>query len=239
MHAYLDMVAPNHIEGAYFIEGHLWQRPLYFNGNHYSHWKERMKIFFQSTNYLVWDKIVSGPRFSTTKEGNPKPRSEWIEDDVKMVQTNARAINILYCAVSGAEYDKSLSSKMWNKLQVTHEGMDKIKETKMNILSYELELFYMNEGENIKDMFERFAKIIWYLKALGRTYTLNEQGVRILRCLPLAWSKVNTIESSSNLKELTYDELHGMLDKATNTQEGVNWVFAKTSFIFKIFSKHL
>lgn len=123
---------------------------------------------------------------------------------------------ILYCAINGSEYDKisccDNAKEMWDKLQVTHEGIDKVKETKMNMLVYELELFHMNEGVNIEDIFRCFAKIVGDLKSLGRNYSQYEQAVRILKCLLVAWqSKVDSIESNNNIKVLTYDELRGML----------------------------
>ncbi|KAF7839072.1 zf-CCHC domain-containing protein [Senna tora] len=44
-----------HLEGAYFAEGHATSRPPFFNGIHYSHWKARMKIFIQVIDYPSCD----------------------------------------------------------------------------------------------------------------------------------------------------------------------------------------
>jgi len=48
---------------------------------------------------------------------------------------------------------------MWDKLEVTYEGTDKVI-TIISLLVYEYELFQMKEGETIENMFARLSKII-------------------------------------------------------------------------------
>ncbi|KAL4325946.1 hypothetical protein GQ457_11G032210 [Hibiscus cannabinus] len=55
-------------------------KPPYFNGAHYSHWKNRMMIFVQSVDYLLWDIIEDGPTIPMKRVGElqiPKERHEW------------------------------------------------------------------------------------------------------------------------------------------------------------------
>nr|XP_009619215.1 uncharacterized protein LOC104111260 [Nicotiana tomentosiformis] len=42
---------------------------------------------------------------------------------------------------------------MWDKLEVTYEGTSKVKETPINMLVHDYELFQMKEGESIEEMF--------------------------------------------------------------------------------------
>nr|XP_009797843.1 PREDICTED: uncharacterized protein LOC104244177 [Nicotiana sylvestris] len=63
---------------------------------------------------------------------------------------------------------------MWEKLEVTYEGTSKVKETHINMLVHDYELFSMKEGESIEEMFARFSKIISNLKAFGKPYTSGE-----------------------------------------------------------------
>ncbi|KAF7833110.1 DUF4219 domain-containing protein/UBN2 domain-containing protein [Senna tora] len=172
-----------HLEGAYIAEGHATSIPPFFNGIHYSHWKARMKIFIQATDYPSWDVIMNGPKIPKKSVDGKQVEnlsSEWNEEDINLIQTNARAINILYCAVSGQEYDKifgcDTAKQMWDKLEVTHEGTScKVKETKINMLVHDYELFMMKEDESIDDMFDRFSKIVGDLKALERPYSDRDQ----------------------------------------------------------------
>ncbi|XP_070040214.1 uncharacterized protein [Nicotiana tomentosiformis] len=86
-----------------------------------------------------------------------------------VVQVNAKARNLLYNAISGEEYGKISScdttKEIWDKLEVTYEGTSKVKETHINMLVHDYELFQMKEGESIEEMFARFSKIISDLTA--------------------------------------------------------------------------
>ncbi|KAK8292027.1 hypothetical protein V6Z12_D06G095400 [Gossypium hirsutum] len=79
-------------------------RPPYFNGANYSHWKNRMTLFIKANGYAVWDIIM---------------------DD---------------------------------KLEVTHEGTNQVKKSKLGILTLDYESFKMKPKEDIKEMFDRVMK---------------------------------------------------------------------------------
>ncbi len=46
---------------------------------------------------------------------------------------------------------------MWDTLQVTHEGTNDVKRSRINTLTHEYELFRMNQNETIQDMQKRFT----------------------------------------------------------------------------------
>ena len=103
---------------------------------------------------------------------------------------NAKAKYLLTCALSKSEYDKIIScdsaKEIWDRLQVLHEGTDQVKETKINMLVHQYEMFKMLEHENIDEMTTRFMHIINQLKALGKRYTNAEMVRKILRSLSKA-----------------------------------------------------
>lgn len=93
---------------------------------------------------------------------------------------------------------------MWDKLDIIHEGTEKLKEARMYQLLHEYETFLMEEDETIKDMLGRVNKILGDLKALGRSYSNDEQVGKILRIL---WQPfVDTMEYESQA-QMSYDEL--------------------------------
>ena len=60
-----------------------------------------MSIFMISFDYEMWDIVMEGPYVptkpkSTSQELEPKPRDEWTDVELKKVQMNFKAINILY-----------------------------------------------------------------------------------------------------------------------------------------------
>ncbi|GAV67925.1 zf-CCHC domain-containing protein/DUF4219 domain-containing protein/UBN2 domain-containing protein, partial [Cephalotus follicularis] len=155
----------------------------FFYGNNYSHWKAKMTIFIQSLDYNLWDLIVDGPNLPTITNENgeiiSKPRNKYIDDDRKIVQY------VIICAINSNEFNRVSScvsaKEMWDRLEVTYEGTNQVKEAKINMLVHEYEMFTMHDNEDIKTMFTRFTNITNALQALGKIYTNSEMVRKILR----------------------------------------------------------
>src|SRR5215475_1950824 len=90
-------------------EGQSTTRPPFFNGENYPYWKERMRIFIQSTDYQIWNIITNKPEVPMKTEGDSqvlKAKAEWNAEDVRKIELNAKAINMMHCATSFDEYRK-------------------------------------------------------------------------------------------------------------------------------------
>jgi hypothetical protein len=123
---------------------------------------------------------------------------------------------MLYCALDANEFNRIFTcesaKEMWDKLGVTYEGTNQVKESKISRLVHEYELFCMKFEESIYEMFTRFTNFIYSLKALGKCYTNVENVRKILRSLPKHWdAKVTTIEEAKDLTKMSLDELLGSL----------------------------
>ena len=118
----------------------------------------------------------------------PKPEEEYNEDDIKKAQSNAKAINLLYCALSPTQFNRisgcDTGKKIWDMLQVIHEGIDQVKETRIDMLVHSYELFKMKSDKSISEMFTKFTDIINNLKSLRKTYPNHKIVGKILKCLP-------------------------------------------------------
>ena len=105
-----------------------------------------------------------------------------------MLQSNAKAMNILYCALDPNEFNRISScesaKEIWDRLEVTYEGTNQVKESKINILVHSNELFRMKSDESITEMFTRSTNIVNVLKSLGKVYPNSEHVRKILRLLP-------------------------------------------------------
>nr|XP_009757924.1 PREDICTED: uncharacterized protein LOC104210676 [Nicotiana sylvestris] len=205
------------IIGALFQEGTSQVRPPYFNGQYFSHWKVRMEIFAKAYDVKVCRVIKKGNYplpVATPPLTDPKDIDSYSKEQMKVVQLNNKARNLLHNAISGEEYEKISScdttKEMWDKFEVTYEGTNKVKETHINMLVHDYELFSMKEGESIEEMFAR--------------------------SLPTTWqTKVVTLESQ-DLNKLSYGELRGELiafEKThlnkTNQEEKKKIIAFKTS----------
>ena len=61
--------------------------------------------------------------------------------------------------------------QIWHILQVIHEGINNVKESKISILVHRFEIFKTDENETILEMITRFTDIMNSLIALGKEYT--------------------------------------------------------------------
>ncbi|KAL5581747.1 hypothetical protein UlMin_014189 [Ulmus minor] len=111
-------------------EGNSTTRPPIFNGNNYGYWKAIMIIFLQSMEYELWEVIEKRPYIPMNKvEGSlvEKSKSEWNDTDKKQISINAKAMNILFCALSMEEFNRIRSCKtakdIWNTLEYTTSEM--------------------------------------------------------------------------------------------------------------------
>ncbi|GAV68754.1 UBN2 domain-containing protein, partial [Cephalotus follicularis] len=120
-----------------------------------------------------------------------KPRNLYDNNDRKRVQINAKAKHIIICAINSNDFNRISScifaKEMWDRLEVTYEGTNQVKEAKIRMLVHDYEMFTMNENEDIKSMFSRFTNIINALQALDKTYSNSEMVRKMLRCLPRTW----------------------------------------------------
>ncbi|MQM09924.1 hypothetical protein Taro_042806, partial [Colocasia esculenta] len=143
-------------------------------------------------------------------------KNQWTDDDRKKVSLNCKAKSILCCALSKKEFNRVSACKstmeMWEKLRITNEGTDKVKETRIDILVTQYERFQMQPGESITQMFSRFTNITNGLTGLGKTYEIGDIVRKILRSLPSSWTpKVTAIEEANDLKRMSLEKLIGSL----------------------------
>ncbi|XP_058009141.1 uncharacterized protein LOC131183130 [Hevea brasiliensis] len=179
-----------------------------------------MRNFIQSVDIDAWRIIKNGPHVpqkngtGTTKV--PKHEDEYDDNDWKKISINAKAINILHCSLDLNEYNRvsgcQSAKQIWDKLEVTYEGTDVVKESRANLLIRDYELFDMRPGESIADMSTRFTDLVNLLKALGKKFEEAELVKKILRSLPKSWeAKTTVIQDTKDFKTFTYDELIGSL----------------------------
>ncbi|GAV71273.1 zf-CCHC domain-containing protein/DUF4219 domain-containing protein/UBN2 domain-containing protein [Cephalotus follicularis] len=200
------------------LEGSSITRPPFFDGNNYSFWKTRMTIFLQSLDYQLWHIIINGPMMPTRTIGvvSLKLENEFNDNGFRIIQLNSKAKHVLFCAVGPNEFNHISScdsaKEMWDLLEITYEGTNQVKESKISMLVHEYKLFLMHDHESISDMFTRFTKIINSLKNLGKSYPNQELVRKILRCLSKCWTpKVTVIEEAKDLSTLPLEQLLGSL----------------------------
>ena len=181
-------------------------------------------IYIQSIDYNIWEVIEFGPYVPTkiTKvDDKPdqtisKPREEYDEEDKRKLSLNARAKNLLYCALDKNEFNRistcDSAYDIWHALEITHLGTNKVKETKIKLLTKDFENFFMKQDEPIVDMITRFTDIINGLKGFDRKFTNGELVSKMLRSLSEDWNSLRMlIENTKDINTYPLEELYGTL----------------------------
>nr|ABH08430.1 putative integrase [Beta vulgaris] len=202
-------------------EGYSTQRPPMFNGKYYNYWKNRMEIFIKAENYQVWRVIEVGDfEVTTTNDKNEvtlKPLSDYDKSDFEKMEVNAMAIKLLHCGLGPHEHNRIMGCKsakqIWDLLEVTHEGTNEVKRSKIDLLMNQYELFCMKSKESIRDMFTRFTNIINELASLGKFISSEEQVRKVLRSLPKdRWmTKVTALQETKDFTKFNLEQLAGSL----------------------------
>jgi len=167
----------------------------------------------------VWHAVVNGrfqPQVVANGVAQDKPKTDWSDDDKKKVQYDLKARNILISFLGVNEYHSVSHSKtskyMWDALETLHEGTDEVKQSKINTLVQQYELFCMNDDETISFMQMIFTHIVNKLHNLGKTVSNEDCTNKILRCMTREWQpKVTAIKESQNLNALSMITLFGKL----------------------------
>ena len=82
--------------------GHSLVIPPHFNGNNYTYWKVRMKVFLKSLDERVWPSVENGWERPTT------PISEWNTAQKEATSFNSKAMNAIFNVVPMEEFKKNL-----------------------------------------------------------------------------------------------------------------------------------
>ncbi|GMI66773.1 hypothetical protein HRI_000346600 [Hibiscus trionum] len=141
--------------GSSMYESQSTTKPSFFNGDNYPFWKNRMRLFIKSNDYLVWDVIEDDPYISLKRDDEGKmvlkKKIEMSEDERKKIQINDKALHMLFCYFGPDIYSKVSSiesvKEVWDTLETTYEGTNDMKETKIEILNLSYENFKMEPVE--------------------------------------------------------------------------------------------
>ncbi|SPT19497.1 unnamed protein product [Triticum aestivum] len=132
-------------------EGNFHRRGPYFDGTNFASWKHKMNMHILGHNPAIWAVVYIGLQgeFFDGRE----PNREATAEELKMLQYNAQACDILFNGLCPEEYNKisrlENAKEIWDPLIDMHEGTDSVKESKLDVLQSQLDKFKMKDGEGI------------------------------------------------------------------------------------------
>ncbi|KAK2969918.1 hypothetical protein RJ640_000531 [Escallonia rubra] len=175
---------------------------------------------FRRQDTHVWYVVENGPIISM-KDGpdGTKISKGILEMDnhaAHLFSMDDKAKNIINCGLDINEYNRvsacETTREIWRLLEVTHEGTNQVKDTKINMLVQQYEAFKMKEHESINEMYSRFTLIINGLRLLGKIYPEKEVVRKVLRSLPKRCeTKLTASQEAKHLNVLKLEELVGSL----------------------------
>ncbi|MQM16969.1 hypothetical protein Taro_049929 [Colocasia esculenta] len=84
-----------------------------------------------------------------------------------MLSQNSKAKNLICCALTRSEFNRisacKFAKEIWDKLKLTYEGTEKVKETRIDILVTQCEKFQMmtgSEDSDVDDVLSKLQKIL-------------------------------------------------------------------------------
>lgn len=179
--------------------------PQLLNPENYWIWKCRFEVFVQGKSIHLWRIIEVGDYI---------PPINLSENDKIKVHENYIAIYLLYCSLPDNEfkfiYRCDTAHEIWKTLEMVHEGNSEVKDSKVLLLTKELETFKMFKGESVCRMSLRIKGIKNELLALEKTYP-DEVYVRsVINGLP---SKLNPMANILRCKDLSVLSLEDVIGR--------------------------
>ncbi|VFQ66827.1 unnamed protein product [Cuscuta campestris] len=202
-------------------EGASVSRPPLLRGHNYNFWKGRMRAFLKSQGGVLrtvetgWTEPVKhSDDLSTT---TVKKFEDYSRTEVLAAENNDKALNAIFGGVDATQYrliSNCISAKeAWDVLEVTHEGDEKVKTAKYQILMTQYENLRMDEKETIVEFHGRVRDLANQAARLQEPFPESKLVLKVLRSLPERFDMdVKAISQSHDAKKMTLDALMGNLE---------------------------
>ena len=149
----------------------------HFDGTNFAKWKHLMKAYLVGLHPGAWEIVHRGcePPLDPTSPTNT---------ELRCIQLNAQATSVLLSALDGDEYNKvmglEVAKEIWDTLHLAHEGVSKVRQSKIDLLMAKLNRFVINEGEGPQEMFDRLMTIVGKIRGLGGEEVNDHKVVKIM-----------------------------------------------------------
>ncbi|XP_057452263.1 uncharacterized protein LOC130744085 [Lotus japonicus] len=203
-------------------EGGSVHRPPILDSTNYDYWKARMIAFFRSIDSKTWKSIVKGWKhpMKRDKEGTSttelKLEEEWTKEEDDKALSNSKALNAIFNGVDKNMFRLintcTVAKDAWEILRLAHEGTTRVRVSRLQLLTTQLENLKMKEDETISEFHMRVRDMVNASFAMGEQMSEEKLVRKILRSLPKRFDmKVTTTEEAQDIGTIKVDELIGSL----------------------------
>ncbi|XP_068639353.1 uncharacterized protein [Aristolochia californica] len=181
------------------------------------------KLFLPEEQYANYPPLFNGTNYGysmhVTKNGPFEPQkleyglpienefNELTRKDKEQLKTISKALNLEPNEFNRVSTSK-IVKKIWDKLEVTHEGITRVKDSRISLLLAQDDEFKMKLGESISEMNSRFTHIINELNNLGEETSFYRQNDKLLKALPKSReTRKITLHENDNFRTISSEEL--------------------------------
>jgi hypothetical protein len=160
-HNYAQIASNNSDEKFYSV--HL-GKPPHFDGKDYLKWAYDMQMHLYGLHPSLWKIVVVG--VSIPAEGEALT----IEHEQDL-HCNVQATRVITASLCAQEFNKvrniQIAKVIWDTLKEAHERTEHVRRGKMDLITGDLELFFMKDGETVREMYDRLMVLVSDIGALG------------------------------------------------------------------------
>ena len=147
---YSSMFMPNHDRRS-VINVSAGKLP-HFDGTNFAKWKHLMGAYLIGLHPGIWEVVCNGFEPPVDPK-NPTPT------ELGIIHLNGQATSVLLSALDGDEYNRvmgvDVAKQIWDTLHLAHEGVDKVRKARIELLMAKLNRFVILDGEGPQEMFDR------------------------------------------------------------------------------------
>jgi hypothetical protein len=203
-----------------------------FDGTNFAKWKHMMKAYLTGLSLELWTIVCVG-------FDDPEDFRKLTPLDHRNIRRNARATSILLSALNAQEYNHvsglEIAKEIWDILHIAHEGVDKVKKSKINILMAELNRFTIFDGEGPQEMFNRLMVIVGKIIGLGGDELDDHFVVKVMleAFAPRNPTLVTLIRKKKRFEEFSPNDVlgriltHELMDKEIQHRKKIGELEAK------------
>ena len=139
-------------------------------------------------------------------------KSTWDKAALAAANANSKALNAIFCGVFPEEFHRishiTVAKEAWEILETTYEGIKKVKDTKLQMLTTRSEELKMSEDESFDSFYSKLNEVVVGKFNLGEKTEGSKIVRKILRSLLESFrAKVTTIKESKDLDDIKVQEL--------------------------------
>ena len=136
-----------------------------------------MRAYLIGLHPGIWEVVCN--RF----EPSVDPKNPTIEE-MRIIHLNGQATSVLLSALDGDEYNRvigvDVAKQIWDTLHLAHEGVDKVRKARIDLLMSKLNRFIILDGEGTQEMFNRLTTIVGKIKGYGCDELDDHKVVKIM-----------------------------------------------------------